>query len=468
MDESVFSLELTQDKTERIDFLFNSPFLKKSIKDIKNKLSKKGISISPLKSVASVNGGKRLPKGTVIIPSEITTIPYISATDIKDGQIDFENCKKLTPELYSIIKNYNLKKEDLVITIVGTIGEVGIVNSELQENAFNENVARIRKKEENQDDINTKFLAYMLNTSFCKMQTTRLAVGSLQYKLSLKNCREVEIALPEIETRIDIDKQNEILKGIEKIEQEANDKIKQAKNIASDVLLQIQKTLGLKDIPEKSEFNIYSSDLELDRIDALFNSPFRTKIINIVKQKNHDTLNNLIEIQEKGEILPTAFYNLVELDDIDELFGDVKNIKEVPSLESDKVVFRKGEILVSKLEPEKGKIIMPNDKTDGCVGSSELIPLKVISEKVLPEYLWIIMRTPYVLRQWEYSIRGCSRERIGEPELFETLIPLTDRTTQQKIIDLVLEKYKEAQKLLDESKKLKAQVKDTFLNKLIQ
>ncbi len=465
-EENIYSLELTEDKTERLDALFNNPFLIKKIERLKKRLSNKNNTLFSLgdKRVAGVNGGKRLPKGLVVIQSERTTIPYISATDIKDGNIDFENCKKITPEIYELLKNYNLKKDDLVITIVGTIGEVGIVNSPLQENVFSENVARIRKKT---DDINAKFLIHILTTSFCKMQTDRLAVGSLQYKLSLKNCREINISLPTINKEISLDMQEKILNKIEKFENEVESRRGESQKIILETNEKIRKILDLEKLPEKSEFNTYSSILELDRIDALFNSPFRNKIKNIIEKKDYDILEKLIEIQKKGEILPSAFYNLVELYDVDENFGEVNNVKEVTNLGSDKVVFRNGELLISRLQPEKGKIIIVNEKTDGFLGSGELIPIKIISEKVLPEYLWIILRTPYILRQWEYSIRGSSRERIGDTELYETLIPLPDIRIQEKIIKLVKEDYGKAKKLIKESKELKEKISDIFMNEIL-
>lgn len=466
-NENFYSLELTEDKTERLDTLFNNPFLIKKIENYKKKLSNKNFNLFSLgnNKVASVSGGKRLPKGLVIIPSERTTIPYISATDVKEGNIDFENCKKITPEIYEIIKNYNLKKEDLVITIVGTIGDVGIVNPKLQENVFSENVARIRKKT---DNLNSRFLVYMLNTSFCKMQTNRLAVGSLQYKLSLKNCREIEISLPLINKEISLEKQEKILEKINKFEIAVENKRKEAKEIISEITEKLRKFLNLKKLPEKSEFNVYSSILDLNRIDVLFNNPFREKVDKIIKEQDYDVLRNLIKIQKKGEILPSDFYNLIELDDIDETFGEVKNIKEVSKLGSDKVVFRKGELLISKLQPEKGKILIVNEKIDGCLGSGELIPIKITSERILPEYLWFILRSPFILKQWEYSIRGCSRERIGDSEFLGTVIPLPNIKTQEKIIDVIKEDYNKAKQLLKESQELREKIKEIFLDELIK
>jgi restriction endonuclease S subunit len=460
-----FYFDLPDDNTARIDVLFNNPFLIKKIKEIKATLSRKDnmhTTLSPY--IAKVSGGKRLPKGTVITALENATIPYIGATDVKDGRVDFENCKKITPELYKDIKKFNLNNGDAAIVIVGVnVGEAGVVESELQENAFSENVARIRK---NDDNLSAEFLSYLINSEYCRLQTIRVASGSSQPKLSLKNCRDLNIILPQKNDTFDVDREREILAKVWEIEKIRRQKQSEAKQIMAEMQEKVQDELGLGKIPPDSQYNIYSSDLDLERVDVLFNSPFRFKLLEIIEKKDHDKLRRLVEIQEKGKILPSSFYKLIELDDIDELFGEVRNIKDVRMLESDKVVFRTSEILVSKLEPQKGKVLIVNDKTDGCVGSSELIPLQLSSEKILREYLWAVLRTPYILKQWEYSIRGCSRERIGDEELLETIIPIPDKKIQEKIVSIAVSSSQNAKKLLEESEELGKKAKAVFLREL--
>ena len=84
-----------------------------------------------LGEVAYIKGGKRLPKGEVLVDSD-TGFPYIRAQDIKNGLITFKEPKFITSELRQKLKNYTVNKDDVCITIVGAyVGDVGIVPSSL-------------------------------------------------------------------------------------------------------------------------------------------------------------------------------------------------------------------------------------------------------------------------------------------------------------------------------------------------
>jgi type I restriction enzyme S subunit len=58
-------------------------------------------------------------------------IPFISAKDIINGQISFENCKRIPESQYQeLIKRCNPQKGDILLTKSGTIGRVSIVKTE--------------------------------------------------------------------------------------------------------------------------------------------------------------------------------------------------------------------------------------------------------------------------------------------------------------------------------------------------
>ena len=106
----------------------------------------------------------------------------------------------------------------------------------------------------------------------------------------------------------------------------------------------------------------------------------------------------------------------------------LKSIDIIKSLGSQSVVCRKEELLISGLQPQKGKILIVDESTEGCIASSEFFPFKVTSNIITPEYLKIISRSDVVSKQWEYQITGCtpSRARIGVNNILDTLIPIID------------------------------------------
>jgi|TARA_R110001632_G_scaffold1368_4_gene5576 type I restriction enzyme S subunit len=91
---------------------------------------------------AEVKGGKRLPKGHSLI-SDKTNHAYIRVTDMKDGSVNLQGLQYLTSDTQKLISQYIISKNDLYITIAGTIGEIGSIPEELDGMNLTENAAKI-------------------------------------------------------------------------------------------------------------------------------------------------------------------------------------------------------------------------------------------------------------------------------------------------------------------------------------
>ena len=465
-----FETKVPKELGKRIDCKYHNPKTINEIEKLKNYQTSKR-KIEKLGKIAVVKGGKRLPKGHVFFKTDYDDIPYIRATDIKHGKIDVENSEKINYEVHKKIEKYQLHKGDMVITIVGVnVGEVGILEEDVELCNFTENIARISIMNE---DILNQFVCLFLDSYLGKIQTQRLSVGSMKDKLSLKNCRNINVLIP-YNTKtgnFDINEQYRIINDVSVYNKKAKENLKYYHNKINEIKAYMPQKLKIRLPVEPKKEQIFSyvlSNNSTDRVDVLFNNPYRDELIFELKKYPYKKLGKIITIEKSGEILPSEFYNLIDLDDISEDLGEVINIKEVSNLGSKKIVLRKGELLVSKLQPDKGKIILVDHKTDNCVGSSELAPLKLISEDVLLEYLWIILRSDYVLKQWKYEITGSSRERIGKIELKNTIIPIPNKDMQQEIINEIKEKINQAKNLLDEYKINRQKAKQVFLDMILK
>ena len=414
-----------------------------------------------LKNVADVNGGKRLPKGTVIVESEANNIPYVRATDIKNLRVNLDTAIRIPKEIHKEIQNYQLKRDDVVITIVGTIGEVGILEEEVEVCDFTENVARVRV---NNDSVLSRFILHFLDSEYGKMQTEKFSVGSLQYKLSLRSCRNIEIYMPYNENDFDKNAQQIILDEAYILFEKANTQRKKGQELikkASSVVVEKLK-IPLPDEKSGSCFTQTLDDDPIVRLDALFNNPFREKLISNLKKYTHKELGKLVKLQGKEGISPADYYRLIELEQIDERTGRIISAQEVPGLGSEKILLKTNSILVSKLQPEKGKIVIVPKEYDGAVGSSELVPLLLESTDVSLKYLWAVLRSDYILKQWEYELTGSSRMRIGSTELNQTIIPIPDKKIQEDIVMNIDDMVAESDKILREAEELFESAKDKF------
>ena len=111
-----------------------------------------------------VKGGKRLPKGASF-SEEITTHAYIRVTDMKNHSVNISNLRYISDEIFSAIKNYTIAKDDLYVTIAGTIGVVGEIPDKLDGMNLTENAVKITNIA-----INKSFLCIILQTDFVQQQ----------------------------------------------------------------------------------------------------------------------------------------------------------------------------------------------------------------------------------------------------------------------------------------------------------
>ena len=148
-----------------------------------------------LEEVASVKGGKRLPKGTALVTIP-NSHPYIRVRDLNNTHIlevtsDFEY---VDDETQKSIARYIVERGDIILSIVGTIGLVSIVGKSLHNANLTENCVKITRFQ----GINRDYLYYFLKSELGQAEISRGTVGAVQAKLPLKNIQSIAVLLPDI------------------------------------------------------------------------------------------------------------------------------------------------------------------------------------------------------------------------------------------------------------------------------
>ena len=161
--------------------------------------------------IAQVFGGKRLPMGYDFSP-EKTEHPYIRVIDFKDSSINQIALKYISNETSKKIKKYIITKEDIYISIAGTVGRVGIIPAELDGANLTENAARIVLKEKS--DLVRDYIMYFLNSEAGRRQIISATVTTTQPKLALNKIEQFFI--PFNSKKVDLRKTIFILKYLDK------------------------------------------------------------------------------------------------------------------------------------------------------------------------------------------------------------------------------------------------------------
>ncbi|MDI9461680.1 MAG: restriction endonuclease subunit S [Saccharofermentanales bacterium] len=165
-----------------------------------------------LGNIVSILGGKRIPAGRKLT-SEDTGHKYIRVSDMKNGTVLTDNLMYVPKDIYPSISRYTINKEDVYITVAGTIGTVGTIPKELDGANLTENADRLVFT-----TLDKEWLVKCLQSSIIQSQIVDATTKVGQPKLAIKRIREMYIPLPPLaEQRRIVAKLEEILLLCEKL-----------------------------------------------------------------------------------------------------------------------------------------------------------------------------------------------------------------------------------------------------------
>ena len=171
-----------------------------------------------LEGICSIKGGKRIPKGKTF-SKERTQHVYIRVTDMKGMTIDMSDLRYIDNDVFDEISRYVIKKDDLYLTIAGTIGKVGEIPKELDGMNLTENAARLT-------DIkcDKHYLMFALQTGVAQNHFSMRFHQVAQPKLSIETASSTPIALPPLpEQKRIVSAIDKLLLSLNNIEAEQNE-----------------------------------------------------------------------------------------------------------------------------------------------------------------------------------------------------------------------------------------------------
>ena len=133
----------------------------------------------------------------------------LSCKNIKNGLINITSSERKINEesFYKIQKRIKLEKNDVLITTVGTIGEMAIIEDENINYCFQRSVGIIKP---NKELVNPYFLYYSLRNELGQIAT--LIKGAVQKCLFINDMKMIEVSLPDLKT------QNKMVKVLQNID----------------------------------------------------------------------------------------------------------------------------------------------------------------------------------------------------------------------------------------------------------
>ena len=157
-----------------------------------------------LKSLATLITSGITPKsgGDAYVDDQLNGIPFIRSGNINiDGELNFEDLLYIKADIHNtIMRSSQVKKNDLMIAIVGaTIGQVGIYLNKNEAN-INQAIALVRLK----DSICVQYIKELIKSRIGQLSLNRLKRPVARANINLEEIATIQIVLPPYEIQLKI------------------------------------------------------------------------------------------------------------------------------------------------------------------------------------------------------------------------------------------------------------------------
>lgn len=141
------------------------------------------------------NHGEIHPKGNDFVSSGV---PFIMASDIKNGKVDYTNCKYITEQQANSLRHGFAKNGDVLLTHKATIGQLGIVD--YHDHSFIMLTPQVTYyRVSDYKKLNNRYLRYYFESEFFSKTINLWAdAGSTRAYLSIIKQQKLPIVFPDI------------------------------------------------------------------------------------------------------------------------------------------------------------------------------------------------------------------------------------------------------------------------------
>lgn len=436
-------------------------------KIIKEESLANGIIYSNLKKLCStISDGEH----SAIPRQKEIGVRYLYGRNIKDGIVNFDpntDSSYITEENYQKFTRIHLKENDILLTIVGTIGKTALYKQQyIGKAGIPRHIAKIRLKDD--CEVSPEYIVAFFLSKLGKWQLNNITTGNIQPLLSIGNIEKLDIPI------ISQDLHDEITFKERKFvdcETKALGLIEQAQQ-----LFHTRIGINFKAIAKENTFSVCKSNFsDADLWSPMYSYPLYVNTLKAIQSKWQTvTIGEIATLKKGDEVGSDTYIGYLDKRKTDVPFvrtSDIVNyeIDQYPDFFIPKEIydelgqgFQSGDVLFTK----DGKIgmvgmITDNDKaiiSSGFVGLS--LNKKAQEYGVTPEYLFLTLSIKEIgiYASKRRTVVASTIPHLREERLKEIEIPILDGTTITEITDLV----KQAFKLKDEKKRLISEVRETM------
>ena len=373
---------------------------------------------------------------------------YISAKCVKDNEFIIDDCIHISHRQNEQNPRTQLLAGDVIITTVGTIGNVAVVESQITPCNCDRHVGIIRIKD---NQVLPYYLSTFLNSKYGRFQSLRESAGNVQLNLYIKNIGHIEVPrLGKFEEEI-----ASVTKQAYQLRIKAKNLYLQAQRLLESELgldkLKFKKPVGytarFSAVGLSDAFNAGRIDAQCFAPDAIFYEKW------LCSHAQSDKLNHLLEAKIKGRQQEEAESGSIDYCSIKHISGhELTDVSKcLPSPETP--LATQNNLLLAITGATIGKIgIVKRYKQ--LAFSGDLLCLQ-ISPEIDPHYL--LAALDHIIGQVQFNrwITGSTNGHLAPRDVGRVLVPRLNKNIESYIAGLVAEslnKRVESEKLLVKAK----------------
>ena len=389
-----------------------------------------------------------ITQGPNPIFTEGASIPCLTGRNISKGRVIYENADYISNEEYEVLKRFQLKIGDTLITLKGkgAIGKIGFVTSDTKA-IFSRNIGVVRPSKR----INSAYLnAYILSKYGHGLVLRGETGGTGQSTLTCSYLKGVDV--PRLENEEEI---GGLVLRSEEVLNYANEIYTSAKNY-------LLECLGMQDFAANPDaYNVKTlkeSFLESGRIDAEYYLPKYEDYVKAVSAYAGGVapLGEVCSIKDSNYTPEHGMkYRYIELANIGKS-GDItgctyENSEDLPTRA--RRIVTQGDVIVSSIEGSLSSCALITEDYDNALCSTGFYVVR--SAQINSETLLTLFKSFPIKQLLKKGCSGTILTGIGKQEFENIPIPLIRPEVQKEIAQHIRQSFslrKEASQLLEEAK----------------
>lgn len=304
----------------------------------------------------------------------------IRITNVQKGYVIDNDPKYYSDDDIKNLTQYSLREGDLVMSLTGNVGRVGMLQKSMLPAALNQRVACIRTKS---DEISLNYLFHLFNSDVFERAAIRSARGIAQLNMSTEWLKEHTIPLPPKSTQLaivsELDKINELIRL-------KKEQLKDFDNLAQSIFYEMFGD------PVENE-----KGWETKRLGDVCIYPANRLPISEIKPQNYVGVENL-QKNRAGIIFS----------------------EKIPNINS-ATEFILNDILIGNIRPYLKKIWIAN-KNGGASG--DVVIVRITSGLLLPMYLFKVLASDQFFEYDNTYTKGAKMPRGDRKAISNFPIPL--------------------------------------------